>query len=615
MPQPPFEGSAHSYDSIVVPNVRFQTRDNVTLASDIYLPALDGKAADGSFPTLLERTPYLKDSTRYSRRGHWYARRGYAVVINDVRGRGESEGEWYPFAKEAPDGYDAVEWIAEQSWCSGKIGTMGASYAGSDQSALATLNPPHLCAQVIGQGTSNYLLSSMRQGGALEQRFIRYAFWMATTSREASMDPELERVLIEEFARVPQILGPPLRFRPGRTALRLLPNYEQWAWDILTRGSSGDYWSQRGYTIDAYWNEHADVPVLFQSGWYDTYPRGAIANFNGLRQLKQSPMSLLLGPWRHGEPTTEESRIGDLELGLEAALPLYDDIRLQFFDEHLKGLRTGLADEPPVRYFMMGGQVGRRPAMAENTLWHGGAWKSGDAWPPPGIETPFYLCADGSLSVEAPQEPSDPTRYTYDPRDPVSTTGGSISASEDVLPSGAFEQRGQPGRFHGHTDTLPLASRPDIVSFETESFLDPLHIAGPVELVLYASSSARDTDFTAKLLDVYPHSEATPGGYELNLADSIIRARFRNGFDREEFLEPDRIYEFRIILYPTANQFSSGHRLRVDVSSSNYPRFDANPNTGEPLGEARRTLIAHQTLHHDVSHPSHLLLHRLTPGT
>ena len=144
MSQSPFEGSTHSYDSIVVPNVPFQTRDDVTLASDLYLPALDGKAAEGSFPTLLERTPYLKDSTRYSRRGHWYARRGYAVVINDVRGRGESEGEWYPFAKEAPDGYDAVEWIAEQSWSSGKIGTMGASYAGSDQSALATLNPPHL---------------------------------------------------------------------------------------------------------------------------------------------------------------------------------------------------------------------------------------------------------------------------------------------------------------------------------------------------------------------------------------------------------------------------------------------------------------------------------------
>ena len=159
MSQSPFEGSARSHDSIVAPNVQFRTRDGVTLAADLYLPALNGKAVDGSFPTLLERTPYLKDSIRYARRGHWYARRGYAVIINDVRGRGESEGEWYPFAKEAPDGYDTVEWIAKQPWCSGKVGTMGASYAGSDQSALATLNPPHLCAQVVGQGTSNYLIS------------------------------------------------------------------------------------------------------------------------------------------------------------------------------------------------------------------------------------------------------------------------------------------------------------------------------------------------------------------------------------------------------------------------------------------------------------------------
>ena len=608
MPQSPFEGSAHSYDSIVVPNVRFRTRDDVTLTADLYLPALNGKAVDGSFPTLLERTPYLKDSVRYSRRGHWYARRGYAVVMNDVRGRGESEGEWYPFAKEAPDGYDAVEWIAEQPWCSGKIGTMGASYAGSDQSALATLNPPHLCAQVIGQGTSNYLLSSMRQGGALEQRFIRYAFWMATTSREAAADRELERVLLEEFGRIPQILGPPLRFRPGSTALRLLPSYEQWAWDILTLGSVGDYWLQRGYNIDTYWPEYADVPILFQSGWYDTYPRGVIANFNALQELKTSPMRLLLGPWRHGEPTTEESIVGDIELGLEAALPLYDDIRLRFFDQHLKGLATGLDQEPPVRYFIMGNQEGRRPGNLAGTIWHGGRWESAQTWPPHDRTTVFYLHSDSSLSETKPSNSLSVTQYTFDPRDPVPTAGGSISASEDVLPSGGFDQRGQPGRFHGHRDTLPMASRPDVVAFQTEPFSEPFEIAGPVEVVVHAASSAIDTDFTAKLLDVYPHSDETPGGFELNLADSIVRARYRNGFEKEEFLQPGHPEEFRIILYPTANRFGRGHRLRIDVSSSNYPRFDANPNTGGLLGDSRQILVAQQTIYHDADHPSHIVV-------
>ena len=536
-----FQGSHRAYDSVVLPDVSIPARDGVQLAADVYLPALNGRPLDVAFPAIVERTPYLKDSVRYARRGHWYARRGYAVVMNDVRGRGRSGGQWYPFAKEAPDGFDTVEWVAVQPWCNGRVGTMGASYAGSDQSALATLSPPHLRAQVVGQGASNYLISSMRQGGALEQRFISYAYRMAVSSQEAAADPDLARVLLAEFERVPEILGPPLRFRPGRTALCLLPLYEQWAWDILTHGGRGAYWSQRGYTIDEYWDEHADVPVLFQSGWYDTYPRGATANYQALRRRKSSPMSLLLGHWRHGEQTTEESSAGDVDLGLESALPLYDDLRLRFFDHHLKQLETGLNREPPVRYFVMGGQTGRSPADLERRLWHGGRWETANQWPPPDTaETPLYLHADGSLSDAPPPMSADSTRFTYDPRNPVPTTGGSISAAEEALPSGGFDQRGQPGRFHGHRDTLSHASRPDVLSFETAPFDESFEIAGPVEVVLFASSSALDTDFTAKLLDVYPHSQATPGGYELNLADSILRARYRNGLDREELLDPAR---------------------------------------------------------------------------
>jgi hypothetical protein len=606
---PGHQGSGFTYDSIVLPDVCITTRDGVELGADVYLPSLNGQPLDGPFPAIVERTPYLKDSTRYARRGHWYARRGYVAVFNDVRGRGTSHGEWYPFAREAPDGFDVVEWIAQQPWCNGDVGTMGASYAGSDQSALATLNPPHLRAQVVGQGTSNYLVSSMRQGGALEQRFIRYAFWMATTSREAMEDAELARVLLDEFKRIPDILGPPLRFRPGRTALRLLPSYEQWAWDILTHGGRGEYWSQRGYAIDAYWSQHADVPVLFQSGWYDTYPRGALANFNALRELKSSPMSLVMGPWRHGETTAEESTAGDVELGMEAALPSYEDMRLRFFDQHLKGLSTGLDDEVPIQYFVMGGQLGRRPRDLSGRLWHGGRWESANQWPPPDyVEFELYMHANGTLMNVPPDEIGEPTRYTFDPHHPVPTAGGSISASEDVLPSGGFDQRGQPGRFHGHDDTLSLASRPDVVTFETEPFKTPFEIAGPVELVLLAESSAIDTDFTAKLLDIYPHSDLNPGGYELNLADSIIRARYRNGFDSEDFLEPDTVYEFRIVLYPTANRFAKGHRMRVDISSSNYPRFDANPNTGDRLGVARQVHIAQQAIHHDSEHRSRLVV-------
>ena len=379
---PPFAGSHRGYDSVIESNARITLRDGVTLAADVYKPAKDGDEIASKFPAIVERTPYLKDSTRYARRGHWYAHHGYAVVINDVRGRGQSDGTWYPFAHEAPDGYDVVEWAAAQPWSNGRVGTMGASYAGSDQSALATLNPPHLDCQVVGQGTSNYHVSSLRQGGALEQRFLRYAFRMAQSSREATDDPDLKRVLDTADSHISDLFGPPLRFRPGRTALRLLPTYEQWAWDVLTHGTYDAYWMQRGYTIDKYWDEHADVPVLFQSGWYDTYPRGAIANFNGLSSCKTSPMRLVLGPWRHGEQAPEESTSGDVEFGIDSAVPAYDEMRLRFFDEYLKNLRTGLGDQPPVHYFVMGGKKGRAPADLGQTLWHGGRWETSGSWPP-----------------------------------------------------------------------------------------------------------------------------------------------------------------------------------------------------------------------------------------
>ena len=615
-----YQGSHRGYDSLVRPDVPIAARDGVQLAADVYLPAIGGQAAEGSFPAIVERTPYLKDTTRYARRGHWYAARGYAVVMNDVRGRGHSEGVWYPFAKEAPDGYDVVEWVARQPWCNGRVGTMGASYAGSDQSALATLDPPHLACQVVGQGTSNYHASSMRQGGALEQRFIRYAFRMALTSREALADPDLLRVLSEADEHIFELFGPPLLFRPGRTALRLLPNYEQWAWDILTHGAYDEYWMQRGYTIDKYWDEHADVPTLFQSGWYDTYPRGAIANFLGLGARKQSPMRLLLGPWRHGEGTCEDSTAGDVEFGIDSPLALYDDMRLRFFDQHLKNLDTGLEREPAVRFFVMGAGAGRPPEDRAGLLWHGGEWRGASEWPPSDYaSTPFYLYADGSLRRQPVEGAAEPSRYTYDPRDPVPTTGGSISASEDLLPSGGFDQRGQPGRFFGHRDTLPLSTRPDVLTFETSPLEAAVEVAGPVEVVLFASSSAIDTDFTAKLLDVYPHGTDEPGGapsgYDLNLCDSIIRARFRDGWEREAPLTPDQVYELRIVLYPTANTFAAGHRIRVNISSSNYPRFDANPNTGEPLGYARRTVAAQQAIHHDAEHPSRLVLHVRRAGS
>jgi putative CocE/NonD family hydrolase len=285
-------------------------------------------------------------------------------------------------------------------------------------------------------------------------------------------------------------------------------------------------------------------------------------------------------------------------------------MRLRFFDQYLKDLNTGIEGEPPVRYFVMGDQTGRRPANLAGHLWHGGEWRSGSDWPPPSCQPTSLFLSPGGRLMGAPLETdAPPSTYQYDPRDPVPTLGGSISAAEDILPSGGFNQREQAGRFFGHSTALPIASRPDVLSFETEPLERVLEIAGPVEVVLFASSSARDTDFTAKLVDVYPHGEATPGGYELNVCDGIIRGRYRAGFDKQELLQPGVIYEFRLVLYPTATRFGRGHRIRLDVSSSNYPRFDANPNTGEPLGYARRTVVADQTIYHDSNHQSRLLVY------
>ena len=233
-----------AYDVIVQKNVRVPMRDGVTLAADLYLPARKGLIAEGRFPVVMERTPYDKEGR--ANEGRYFARRGYVGVMQDVRGRFQSEGVWYPFAKEAPDGYASVEWAAAQSWCDGNVGTIGGSYCGSDQSALATLNPPHLKAMVVAVGTSNYHTSSMRQNGALELRFFIYAFRMAATSREALADPALRAALETDFSRVGEWLRR-LPYKKGSSSLRLVPSYEQWVLDIQSEGDFSAYWKQRGF--------------------------------------------------------------------------------------------------------------------------------------------------------------------------------------------------------------------------------------------------------------------------------------------------------------------------------------------------------------------------------
>ena len=599
-----YEGSHQQYDVVRESDVMVAMRDGVRLATDLYFPAMGGRRAEGRFPAILERTPYDKLSPSNVTNGRYFARRGYVCAIQDVRGRFESEGEWHPFAKEAPDGYDAVEWMGTQRWSDGKVGTMGGSYCGSDQSALATLDPPHLTTMLVAVGASNYYHSSMRQNGAAEQRFQVYVYRMAVTSKEARADPELRAAFNRMFTeKMPEVLDQ-LPIKEGTTILRRLPSYERWAVDIVTHGDYDDYWKQRGYAISEYYDEHADVPTLYIGGWYDSYARNTCESFTKLSKLKKSPQRLLMGPWTHGG--WSQTFAGEVGFGVDSHID-YNDLRLAWFDHYMRGLHTEVADWPPVRIFTMGSGDGRPDPQGR--LSHRGRWRDEPDWPLPATEfTSYYLHGDGGLSPELPQGGVFvPSTFTFDPRDPVPTIGGGISAADTLMLPGAFDQRGRPD-FIGCKDTLPLNTRGDVLTFQTAPLAEDVEVTGPIEMHLWASSSAVDTDFTVKMIDVHPDTPDYPEGLAINITDSIIRARYRNGWEKPELMTPDQPYEFVFELYPTSNVFARGHRIRLDISSSNWPRFDVNPNTGEPLGRHASYRTATQTVYHDADRPSHIVL-------
>ena len=459
----PYAGSHQQYDVICESNVMAPMRDGVRLAADIYRPALGGRPADGPFPVILERTPYDKSLPRSVAQAKYYARRGYVCVSQDVRGRFESEGEWYAFAKEAPDGYDTVEWLAAQPWSNGRIGTKGGSYAGSDQSALATLNPTHLETMIVAVGASNYFHSSMRQNGALEQRFHVYIYRMASSSKEAAADPALKAALTKAYEQdLHQIVGQ-FPMKEGATILSRLPSYERWAIDIMTHGEYGDYWKQRGYAISEYYDEHADVPTLYLGGWYDSYARNTCESYIALSKTKSTRQMLLMGPWTHGQ--YEVTFAGDSDFGAESVIN-QNDLQLAWFDRYLKGMDSEAAFWPPVRFFAMG--TGDLKIDHDHRLKRGGYWRDEQDWPLPGTRfTPYYLRAGATLSEDKAGDEEQPaSQFTFDPRDPVPTMGGGLSAADTVLRAGAFDQRGRPD-FIGCKDTMPLNYRGDVLSFQT----------------------------------------------------------------------------------------------------------------------------------------------------
>ncbi len=589
-------------DFVAQKNVMIAVRDGTRLAADLYLPAKDGKPLEGKYPTILARTPYNKDGARGD--AEWFCSRGYSVVINDVRGRYASEGKWRMILDDPNDGYDVVQWITKQTWSTGKVGTIGTSYVGGTQHALACANPPGLAAMIPVDSLSNCGIAGVRHGGAYEMRFMNWIFTIgAPNARAALADPALREALVENGKLMRQHIWN-LPIRKGTTPLRVVPEYEDWLIEVMRHGDYDDYWKQPGYSVTENVAKYADVPVYHVTGWYDSWDRQNVLNWQALSKAKKSPQKLIIGPWTHGQQ--QSNWAGETEFPNEAALD-FNNWRLRWFDLNLKGIETSATSEPPVKIFVMGGGDGHKTEKGRR--FHGGYWRDEKEFPPARTKfTPYYFHANGGLGSQKPSDDNAWSTFRFDPSNPVPTIGGNLSSTSGLADAGGFDQRTRPDTTAGHGITLPLSERNDILAFQTPPLAADVEVTGPVQVKLWISSSAVDTDFTAKLVDVCPPNSDYPLGFDLNIGDSIKRARYRDSLEKPTFMKPGEIYPLTIDIYPTSNLFTKGHRIRLDISSSNFPRFDLNPNTGEPLQQHRRTIVADNTVFHDAKRPSHIML-------
>ncbi len=585
-------------------NVMVAVRDGVRLATDIYLP--DGETTPpGPFPAILIRSPYGKEGS--AKVAGFFTTRDYAVAVQDVRGRYDSEGEFYIYVNEPEDGYDALEWVAVQPWCNGDVGTYGGSYLAATQNALAVLNPPHLRTMFVYVGTSNYVEDGAGRGGAFALLHnIAYGFRLAQWGKEArSRDPDDDEEDSFSFAALTRandqlaswLMAAPLK---STSPLSWAPSYNRWYADWRAHPTYDDYWKQNGYNFEEYHSRYPDIPICFLGGWYDIFKRGTLKNFEGLSG-RRAYVKLLMGPWTH---STGKTYAGDVDFGAGGKMKL-QELGARWFDQFLQKKALGLEQKPPVEYFVMGAaSTVRNP---KGRLQSGGEWKTAPSWPPPWIrERRFYLDAEGRMG-QSPGETEGSSRFEYDPKNPVPTIGGNIDSGKLLVRRGAQNQVPREGDFAAR-DQLPLSARSDVLSFQTPPLEEAMEIAGPLRVELWVSSTATDTDFTAKLMDIYPPSVDYPEGYAMNLEDGILRMRFRNSREREELMVPGTVYPVEIDLWATANRFAPGHRIRLDISSSNFPFYDVNPNTGEELGRHTHMKTAINTVYHGRSRPSALVL-------
>jgi len=541
-------------------------RDGVILRANVFRPD-----APGSFPGLLMRTPYGKPDGGFQR----YVRAGYAVAAQDSRGRYASDGEHVPFTiednGEAEDGYDSVEWLAAQPWCNGKVGTTGASYNGYMQWKLAKLRPPHLIA--MSARSIPLELTEVDWPGAFKP--ARRVHWWRTTigpdlrRRHGLPKPHTPAEAREIWHEIEHAHW--LGLMPWMEITRYLPpGLAEYAEDWLLNPS------RRAWKFEEIHHE-VEVPNLDFSGWYD-HCNGSIGHLPGMQRNGATPIAreqtkLIAGPWNHPKIGSREQ--GDIDFGPEAQVD-QDDIIIRWFDHWLKGIDNGVDREPPLRYFIMGSN----------------RWKSAATWPPEGSsETVLFLHSDGQanrvdaaggLSPAPPEDEAEDT-YQYDPRDPAPTLW------DQYL-------------FTVPPDRRRLENRDDILYYRSEPLEKEIETVGHPEAVLYASSSAPDTDFFVRLVDEHPDGPA------LEICYGIVRARHRNSLDREELLTPGEVTEFRIRLGATACRFLPGHRIRLEITSSDFPNHDRNHNTGRNDLEDTELAVARQQMFHSREFPSKLIL-------
>lgn len=591
-------------EPVVDTDVMVPMRDGVHLATDVYRPA----HPKGPVPTIVTRTPY--DKTGAAAAAKFFTTHGYAFVAQDTRGRYKSEGTWRMLLDDGPDGVECASWIGRQPWSNGRIATIGMSYVGGTQHAMALAGAKELVTVIPVDAMANFGRQSIRNAGAFELRFWNWIVTQVAKGSTASRDPGT-RAVFEEMGRERLKYLQELPLRRGTTPLRLAPEYESWVIEAMQHGANDEFWAQNNIVDQP--ERYPDIPVLLVSGWYDSWAGNTTATYAALTRTIKGPVHLIMGPWVHGKQA--EHAHGQVDFGPDASLGDEWAWRLPWYDRWLKGTTGIVGREPPyatpVRIFVMGSGDGGKDEKGR--LRHGGSWRDEQEWPlARAVATDYHLQADGGLSTAPPTAAESATRFLFDPARPVPTIGGNISSNDGIMLQGAWDQRGGPHVWN-HPDPVPLSVRNDVLVYQTEPLPEDLEVTGEIEVRLFAASTVVDTDFTAKLIDVHPPSADWPDGFDLNIGDGIVRARFRESLREEKPLEPGRVYPFTIRLYPTSNVFKKGHRIRVDISSSNYPRFDVNPNTGEPLGRHRLSQVAVQTIHHDASRPSRIVL-PIVPG-